>query len=154
MTEHVEVAVIGAGVAGLGAARVLADAGVDVTVLEARERIGGRTHTVEVAGRAVDAGAAWIHGLDGNPMGELAAEVGVSRATLSRRFSDLVGRPPMAHLTEWRISLAADLLADPDLTVDAVAGRVGYGTGFALSEAFLRVRGRRPSEFRVAVGAA
>src|SRR5262245_2526273 len=43
----------------------------------------------------------------------LAHEAGVSRAALARRFNELVGEPPMAFLTEWRITLAADLLLEP-----------------------------------------
>jgi AraC-like DNA-binding protein len=78
----------------------------------------------------------------------LAREVGVSRATLARRFAEEVGETPMAYLTEWRLALAADLLREPDATVAGVARQVGYGTGFALSAAFSRVRGISPSEHR------
>jgi AraC-like DNA-binding protein len=78
----------------------------------------------------------------------LASEVGVSRAALARRFSDLVGEPPMSYLAGWRLALAADLLREPTTTLDAVARQVGYGDGFALSAAFTRVRGVSPSEHR------
>ncbi|MFC8617874.1 AraC family transcriptional regulator [Micromonospora purpureochromogenes] len=78
----------------------------------------------------------------------LAAEVGVSRAALARRFTELVGEPPMAYLTGWRLSLAADLLREPDATLGAVARRVGYGSPFALSTAFRRVRGISPRDHR------
>jgi AraC-like DNA-binding protein len=79
----------------------------------------------------------------------LAAEIGVSRAALARRFNELVGEPPMSFLTNWRLSLAADLLREPDATVGAVAHEVGYGSAFALSTAFKRVRGISPREHRV-----
>jgi AraC-like DNA-binding protein len=79
----------------------------------------------------------------------LAAEVGVSRAALARRFTGLVGEPPMTFLTGWRLALAADLLREPDATVGAVARQVGYGTPFALSTAFKRVRGVSPRQHRV-----
>jgi AraC-like DNA-binding protein len=82
----------------------------------------------------------------------LAGQAGVSRAALARRFHDLVGQPPMAFLTEWRLTLAADLLAEPGATVDAVARQVGYGSSFALSTAFKRVRGVSPRQHRAAVG--
>ncbi|MFF7654191.1 AraC family transcriptional regulator [Streptomyces sp. NPDC007983] len=78
----------------------------------------------------------------------LAAEAGVSRAALARRFTALVGEPPMAYLTGWRLALAADLLREPDATLAAVARRVGYGSAFALSAAFKRVRGVSPREHR------
>lgn len=81
----------------------------------------------------------------------LAAKTGVSRATLARRFTELVGEPPMAYLTTWRLTLAADLLREPDATVGAVARQVGYGSPFALSAAFKRVRGVSPQEYRAGV---
>ncbi|MER7893832.1 AraC family transcriptional regulator [Micromonospora sp. NPDC094482] len=82
----------------------------------------------------------------------LAAQTGVSRAALARRFTALVGEPPMSYLTEWRLALAADLLREPDATVGAVAHRVGYGSSFALSTAFKRRRGMSPRQHRVAAG--
>jgi AraC-like DNA-binding protein len=81
---------------------------------------------------------------------ELAAEAGVSRAALARRFTELVGEPPMTFLTDWRLSLAADLLLEPDATIGSVAYQVGYSTPFALSTAFKRVRGISPKQHRVA----
>lgn len=86
-------------------------------------------------------------------MAELARATNVSRAALARRFTDLVGEPPMAYLAGWRLALAADLLREPDATVGAVAKRVGYGSSFALSAAFKRVRGISPSEHRARAAA-
>jgi AraC-like DNA-binding protein len=79
---------------------------------------------------------------------DLAAGVGVSRATLARRFTDLVGEPPMTFLTGWRLALAADLLLEPDTTIGSVARQVGYSGPFALSTAFKRVHGVSPLEYR------
>jgi AraC-like DNA-binding protein len=78
----------------------------------------------------------------------LAREIGVSRAALARRFNELVGEPPMTFLTGWRIALAADLLREPGATVGSVAPQVGYGSPFALSTAFKRVRGVSPQQYR------
>jgi AraC-like DNA-binding protein len=78
----------------------------------------------------------------------LAARTGVSRAALARRFTELVGEPPMKYLAGWRLTLAADLLAEPGATVGNVARAVGYGSAFALSSAFKRVRGLSPLEHR------
>jgi AraC-like DNA-binding protein len=83
---------------------------------------------------------------------ELATATGVSRAALARRFTELVGEPPMTFLTGWRVALAADLLREPDTTVGAVARQVGYGSPFALSTAFKRVQGVSPREFRARAG--
>lgn len=83
----------------------------------------------------------------------LAEEVGVSRAALARRFGVLVGEPPMTYLTHWRLSLAADLLVATDQAIDRIAHQVGYGSGFALSAAFKRVRGISPHHHRVAARA-
>jgi monoamine oxidase len=74
-----EVLIVGAGAAGLGAARQLADAGKPVVIVEARPRIGGRVWTQRAwADAAVDMGASWIHGHLGNPMTELAERFDVS----------------------------------------------------------------------------
>jgi AraC-like DNA-binding protein len=80
----------------------------------------------------------------------LAAEVGASRAALARRFTELVGEPPMTFLTDWRLTLAADLLLEPGATIGAVAHKVGYGSPYALSTAFKRNRGISPRQHRVA----
>ncbi|MFZ4809739.1 MAG: FAD-dependent oxidoreductase [Ilumatobacteraceae bacterium] len=72
------VIVVGAGIAGLGAARVLTDAGVAVIVIEARDRIGGRIHTDRSLGVPIDLGASWIHGIDDNPVADLATAIGAS----------------------------------------------------------------------------
>lgn len=81
----------------------------------------------------------------------LAAEAGVSRAALARRFTELVGEPPMACLTGRRLTLAADLPAEPDATLASVAHQVGYSSAFALGAAFERIRGLSPAQHREAV---
>lgn len=78
---------------------------------------------------------------------ELAVEVGCSRATLARRFTDLVGEAPMTFLTEQRLALGADLLLEDAATVGSVARGVGYATPYAFSAAFKRVRGVSPRQW-------
>lgn len=78
----------------------------------------------------------------------LAREVSLSRATLTRRFTTLVGEAPLSYLTRWRMDLAAGQLRDTDDAVSAIAHRVGYTSEFAFSRAFSRVRGQPPGRYR------
>ncbi|MGW0593587.1 AraC family transcriptional regulator [Streptosporangium sp. NPDC002607] len=105
-----------------------------------------RAHSDPVVGKALR----MLHNNPAHPwtVAALAAGAGVSRAALARRFTELVGESPMAFLTGWRLAMAADLLRETDATVGAVAAQVGYGSSFALSTAFKRVRGVSPQEHR------
>ena len=78
-------------------------------------------------------------------LASLARETRVSRATLARRFTQVVGQPPMEYLTEWRLTLAADLILDPAETLGSVAGEVGYGSAYALSAASSASAGSGPA---------
>src|SRR5271166_6179087 len=72
------VIVVGAGIAGLTVANALTHGGVECAVVEARDRVGGRLHTVDMAGSPVDMGGSWIHHPIGNPLRVFADQVGVS----------------------------------------------------------------------------
>ena len=71
------IVVVGAGMAGLVAARLLKDSGFAVSVLEARGRIGGRTWTDDRVGAPVDLGGSWVHGVDGYPLTLWCEKLGI-----------------------------------------------------------------------------
>ncbi len=74
-----DVAIVGAGAAGIGAARRLIEHGLDIVVLEARERLGGRAVTVPTAlGHPIDLGCEWLHSADRNPWTAIAQASGFS----------------------------------------------------------------------------
>lgn len=75
--ETFDTIVVGAGVAGLTAARLLQHVGQRVVVLEARDRIGGRVVSERSAGRVTDLGASWIHGINDNPVADAVAAFGM-----------------------------------------------------------------------------
>lgn len=81
----------------------------------------------------------------------LAREVSLSRATLIRRFTALVGEAPLSYLTRWRMDIAARDLRETGDAVSAIAHRVGYTSEFAFSRAFSRLRGRPPGRYRAEV---
>src|SRR3954469_5828222 len=118
---------------------------------EAQAAAWYRAHGDPIVGRALR----MLHHNPAHPwtVARLAVEAGVSRATFARRFHELVGEPPMAFLTNWRVALAADLLREPGATIGSVAHEVGYGSPFALSTAFKRVRGVSPQQHRAAFAA-
>lgn len=80
--QAARVIIVGAGMAGLAAANVLRQAGVECVVLEGRDRLGGRLWTRDLGGIPVDFGGSWIHEPDGNPMSDFADAAGVDRVAV------------------------------------------------------------------------
>ena len=91
-----------------------------------------------------------IHGAPHRPwtVAELGALAGLSRAAFARRFTTLVGQPPLSYLTWWRMTTAARLLRDSDAPLRTVANRIGYTSEFAFSTAFKREHGLTPGAYR------
>lgn len=79
---------------------------------------------------------------------ELGSRAGMSRASISRRFASLVGEPPLAYLTRWRMITAARELLSTDVPLSAIARRVGYQSEYAFAKAFKRVHGTAPGQYR------
>ncbi|MEV8274537.1 NAD(P)/FAD-dependent oxidoreductase [Microbacterium sp. NPDC077184] len=75
--ERFDTIIVGAGVSGLAAARLLRGAGRRTVVLEARDRIGGRVHTDRTDGWVTDLGASWIHGIADSPVAAAATAFGM-----------------------------------------------------------------------------
>lgn len=105
----------------------------------------------EIVGRALAA----LHERPAHPftLEELARDVGASRSVLAERFAIYVGVPPMQYLAQWRMQLAANLLAGP-ATLAQIAAEVGYGSEAALSRAFKKIVGMAPATWRATRGAA
>ena len=86
-----EVAVVGAGAAGIAAAKKLVDAGRSVVILEASNRVGGRAWTIELAGMPLDLGCGWLHSAERNPL------VAIGRAS-----GFTIERGRTAWQSQWR----------------------------------------------------
>ena len=78
----------------------------------------------------------------------LAGEVSLSRSALYDRFVQLVGRPPIQYLTQWRMQIAAGLLRETSAPVASVALEVGYDSEAAFARAFKRLTGTPPAAWR------
>jgi AraC-like DNA-binding protein len=79
---------------------------------------------------------------------ELAREVGLSRSALADRFLHLVGHPPMQYLAQWRMQVAAGLLAGGGAGLAEIAADVGYASEAAFSRAFKKIVGEPPAAWR------
>lgn len=105
-----DVIVVGAGFAGLTAARALTTAGFTVTIIEARDRVGGRTHTIERHGTTIDLGGQWV-GPGQNRIAALVTEFGVSTWPQATAGDDMVAHPDGAT----RVSHLAESMTDDEL---------------------------------------
>lgn len=109
--------VVGAGIAGITAARLLHAAGQRVVVLEARDRVGGRIWTDRTAGFSVDHGASWIHGLTGNPLTGLVTALGMETREFTVGSFQAGGRP-IADYDESRRLMDDDATRQWTIDVD------------------------------------
>lgn len=127
-TASWDVVVVGAGVAGLTAARLLQDAGRRVVVLEARDRVGGRVHTERTGGQVTDRGASWIHGIDGSAVADAVRAFGLPTVEFTVGGYQVDGRPIAYHAPDGRrmsdaeaVRFADDVHAVDRTLVDVIA---------------------------------
>ncbi|HEY4368315.1 MAG TPA: AraC family transcriptional regulator [Steroidobacteraceae bacterium] len=78
----------------------------------------------------------------------LAGVAAMSRAAFAKRFADMVGEPPLAYVTRWRMDIAAKMLRESRDPVARIAGRVGYVSETAFAKAFRRRRNIAPGAYR------
>ncbi|MFC4503656.1 MULTISPECIES: AraC family transcriptional regulator [Streptomyces] len=111
---------------------------------------GGTGWAAALRDPAVAAALRAIHGDPGRPwtVEGLGAQGGLSRAAFARRFTALVGQPPLTYLAWWRMTIAAKLLRDSDAPLGTIAREVGYGSQYAFAHAFKRECGLAPGAFR------
>lgn len=141
------VIIIGAGIAGLSAARALEKKGIEVMIVEARDRIGGRVWTDHsIPGLALDMGASWIHGVNNNPISRIASDAELPTRTTDYgniRLYDANGKPdPMPEVAtdQFVESLSFELKSlgassENSSVQDAVNIVVGEGGEGSLSSA-------------------
>jgi AraC-like DNA-binding protein len=100
----------------------------------------------EVVGRVLTL----LHGRPGHPwtLPELAREAASSRSSVAKRFALLVGQPPIQYLAQWRMQVAANLLAQSGAKVATIGAEVGYDSEAAFSRAFKKATGLAPGAWR------
>lgn len=124
--ERIDTIVIGAGVAGLTAARLLVGARQRVVVLEARDRVGGRVATDRQSGLVTDLGASWIHGITDSPVAAAAAAFDMRTAEFTVGGYQVDSRPIAYYDPDGRrmSDAAARAFAADVHAVDASLARV------------------------------
>lgn len=144
-----QVVIVGAGLAGLAAARELHDRGVSVVVIEARTRIGGRIWTSRLwPDLPVDIGASWIHGAAGNPLTQIANQAGAKRLPTSYESSITydadagavaAGRETKNAEAVIRAARAAAEKADKDVSLaDAIRSSRGWTSADSAQRRMIR----------------
>lgn len=135
---------------------------IDVLLLRILQAWHGKLPAEQVAGWAAavadPAIAPALRAIHGSPavpwtVETLARQSGLSRAAFARRFNSVLGEPPLAYLTGWRMTMARRLLRETELPLSAIAERTGYGSEFAFAKAFKRESGRAPGSYRLASAA-
>jgi AraC-like DNA-binding protein len=138
--------------------QALLDSLLDVILVQAlREQLAADVQAAPAWFRAMDdpAVGAALRAVHADParawtVADLAAEASLSRATLARRFTALLGVAPLTYVTDWRMALAREQLRDGDTGLAAVARSLGYASEFSFAAAFKRHHGMPPGRWRTA----
>ncbi|HEX4181940.1 MAG TPA: NAD(P)/FAD-dependent oxidoreductase [Caulobacteraceae bacterium] len=120
MTDEVDIAIVGAGAAGLAAAKRLRDAPLSIIVLEARSRTGGRAHTVIAGGYPVDEGCGWLHSANRNPFVRIAESLGVVVDKTTTHWRRQAGAPNFTPEDQAAFGRA---MTELDVRIDAAAAQ-------------------------------
>ncbi|MFE0156543.1 AraC family transcriptional regulator [Nonomuraea sp. NPDC059007] len=117
------------------------------------QRVSGHSATGWASALHDPAVAAALRAIHGDPsrpwtVDELGAQARLSRAAFARRFTHLVGQPPLTYLTWWRMTTAARLLRTSDAPVNTIAQQVGYSSQYSFTHAFKRQYGSPPGSYR------
>jgi monoamine oxidase len=135
MSADWDVVIIGGGAAGIAAARRLATKGVSTLLLEASQRIGGRAHTVNVTGHALDLGCGWLHSADRNPWVGIADASGFAverrRSAWNQQYRDLGFSPEDQDATDeayaaWHGRLMSGYISGAGLERLSIADYLAY----------------------------
>lgn len=91
--DEVDVAIVGAGAAGLAAAEAVAASGLTGVLLEARDRLGGRGHTIQTPVGPIDLGCEWLHSADQNPLVAKVEALGLTVDKTPPPWADVADNP-------------------------------------------------------------
>ncbi len=121
------------------------------------QRVSGHSATGWAAALHDPTVAAALRAIHGDPsrqwtVEELGAQARLSRAAFARRFTRLVGQPPLTYVTWWRMTTAARLLRTSDAPVNTIAQQVGYSSQYTFTHAFKRQYGSPPGSYRRPAG--
>ncbi|GAA3608413.1 AraC family transcriptional regulator [Nonomuraea rosea] len=121
------------------------------------QRVSGHSATGWAAALHDPAVAAALRAIHADPsrqwtVEQLGAQARLSRAAFARRFTHLVGQPPLTYLTWWRMTTAARLLRASDAPVNTIAQQVGYSSQYTFTHAFKRQYGSPPGSYRHRTG--
>lgn len=116
--DEVDIAIVGAGAAGLAAAEAVAASGFSGILLEARDRLGGRAHTIDTSLGPIDLGCEWLHSADQNPLVERVEALGLTVDKTPPPWANIADNPVFPH--EERIAFGEAFQA-VDARIEAAA---------------------------------